>query len=174
MVETTVIDEVVTEDGVVIATETVVDEIAVDDETGELVVTETVTDEVELAEVTSEPVEVDLRDASHERVGARSGSEVPVAAAPEEGTANRAVLIAGPERRRARRPGAGDPAAPPSPHRLIRPDPHRSAPCRHRELESARPGADVTGTLVVPCRSRDRLCGRGPSERHVTTRLRLI
>lgn len=95
VVETTVIDEVVTDDGVVIATETVVDEIAVDDETGELVVTETVTDEVELAEVTSEPVEVDLRDASQNGSGARSGSEVPVAAAPEEGTANRAVLIAG-------------------------------------------------------------------------------
>jgi hypothetical protein len=42
--------------------------------------------------------EVDLRDQRGSGVGERPGvvaSEVPVAAAPEEGTANRAVLFAG-------------------------------------------------------------------------------
>lgn len=99
VVATTVIDQVVTEDGVVVVTETVVDEVAIDDESGDLVVTETVEvtvdDDVEVAARSSADVEVDLRDASPNGSGGRAGSEVPVAAAPEEGTANRAVVIAG-------------------------------------------------------------------------------
>jgi hypothetical protein len=89
-----------TEDGVVAVSETVVDDLGVDDESGELVVTETVVDEVVVEQVdadgaSSVDVEVDLRDASPNGSGGRVGSEVPVAAAPEEGTANRAVVIAG-------------------------------------------------------------------------------
>lgn len=70
-VETTVIEEVVTEDGVMVVSETVIEELP------------------------GAAVEVDLRDALPNGSSPRPGSEVPVAAAPDEGTANRAVLIAG-------------------------------------------------------------------------------
>ncbi len=42
-----------------------------------------------------DPTEVDLRDASPNGSSVRQRSDVPVAAAPEEGTANRAMLFAG-------------------------------------------------------------------------------
>jgi hypothetical protein len=70
-VETTVIDEVVTSDGVVMVSETIVEELP------------------------GAALEVDLRDTGSNGSSPKPGSEVPVAAAPEEGTANRAVLIAG-------------------------------------------------------------------------------
>ena len=86
------------------------DEVSVDEDTGEVTVSTTVIDEVVTDEpadegassgpatsddLSSQPVEVDLRDASPNGSDGRVGSEVPVAPAPEEGTANRAVLLAG-------------------------------------------------------------------------------
>jgi hypothetical protein len=48
----------------------------------------------EADELSDARVEVDLRETSSNGSSARAGHEVPVAAAPEEGTTNRAVLVA--------------------------------------------------------------------------------
>jgi hypothetical protein len=103
--ERIVTDDVVvdTSSGEVVAEEVVIEEITVDGDTGEIQVETTVIDAVldteddagseEVAD-DAERVEVDLRVASPNGSSARVGSEVPVAAAPEEGTANRAVIAA--------------------------------------------------------------------------------
>jgi hypothetical protein len=105
--EVVITDDVLLDEatGEVLAEEITIEEIEVDPETGDVTVETTVVqavaeeidqgDEAAERDRTADALEVDLRDASPNGSAARFGSEVPVAPAPEEGTANRAVLIAG-------------------------------------------------------------------------------
>lgn len=93
--------------GEVLAAEETVEQLLVDPVSGEVEVETSVTDllddspgdaleesDVEQGDDGEPDVEVDLRVVSPNGSEVRVGSDVPIAAAPEEGTANRAVVVA--------------------------------------------------------------------------------